>query len=293
MDYLVKAVDKDGFVKISAANTKNTVEKARKLHNLSKTASAALGRTLTAGLIMASDLKNEKDSITINIDGSGDIGRIVVTGKNDGKIKGYVNNPSADAKIREVDNKLDVSKIVGQGTLTVVTDLGLKEPYVGRVNLVSGEIAEDLVNYFYISEQVGSVVNLGVLVDVDYTIKESGGFILQLMPGAGEEIISKIESNIKNMKSYTSLLDEGNNPEDIMKMVLKGFDTKELERKNIEFSCDCSREKVVDSLISIGKKEIEDIIKEDGKAEVVCHFCNSKYLFSKKDLEDILEKMPE
>ncbi|MDO5041630.1 MAG: Hsp33 family molecular chaperone HslO [Peptoniphilus sp.] len=291
MDYLVKAIDAEGFVRISAVRTTDLVEKARVTHDLSKTASAALGRTLSAGLIMADDLKNEGDSITININCDGALEKIVVTGKNDGKIKGYVNNPHADADIREVDNKLDVSKIVGGGTLTVVKDLGLKEPYVGQVDLVSGEIAEDFANYFAVSDQVPTVVNLGVLVDKDLSIKAAGGFILSLMPGAGEEIISRIEANVAKMESLTALIDRGYSPEDIILEVLAGFDVKFLGEKPVEFKCDCSREKVIESLISIGEKEMTKIIEEDGKAEVECYFCNTTYDFDKKDLEEILKEI--
>lgn len=291
MDYLVKAIDTEGFIRISSVVTTDVVEKARVTHDLSKTASAALGRTLSAGLIMAEDLKNAGDSITININCDGELEKIVVTGKNDGKIKGYVNNPHADADVRETDNKLNVSKIVGTGTLTVVKDLGLKEPYIGQVDLISGEIAEDFANYFAISDQVPTVVNLGVLVDKDFSIKAAGGFILSLMPGAGEDIISKIENNVSKMKPLTTLIDGGYSPEDIILKVLDGFEVKFLDKKPVEFKCDCSREKVVDSLISIGEKEITKIIEEDGKAEVECYFCNTTYDFDKKDLEEILKEI--
>ncbi|CDZ74815.1 33 kDa chaperonin [Peptoniphilus sp. ING2-D1G] len=289
MDYLVKAMDKAGFIRISSVITTNLVEKARVTHNLSKTASAALGRTLSAGLIMAEDLKNDGDSITININCDGELEKIVVTGKNDGKIKGYVNNPQADADVREDDNKLNVSKIVGSGTLTVVKDLGLKEPYIGQVDLVSGEIAEDFANYFAVSDQVPTVVNLGVLVNRDFSIRASGGFILSLMPGAGEDIISKIENNISKMEPLTTLIDKNYSPEDIILKVLNGFEVKFLDKKTVEFKCDCSREKVIDSLISIGEKEISKIIEEDEKADVKCYFCNTNYHFDKKDLEEILK----
>ncbi|MGO1581337.1 MAG: Hsp33 family molecular chaperone HslO [Peptoniphilaceae bacterium] len=293
MDYIVRAVDKDGFVKITGALTTDIVENARKTHGLSKTASAALGRTLTAGVMMTDSLKNEQDSITINIKGDGDLGRIVVTGKNNGKIKGYVNNPLADAEIREVDNKLDVAKIVGKGTLTIVTDLGLKEPYTGQVPLISGEIAEDIANYFYTSDQVPSVVSLGVLVDLDYTIKSAGGFILQLMPGADENIISKIEENLKSLKSITNLLEEGKTIENIIEIVLNGFEVKYLNKREISYECDCSRDKVTESLISLGRKELENIIEEDGEAEVKCYFCNKDYNFNKDELKNILKKIEE
>lgn len=291
MDYLVRAIDKDAQVRIFACSSKDMVEKAREIHNTSKTATAALGRTLTAAALMSENLKNEADTLTLNIKGDGDIGQIVVTAKANGIVKGYVNNPMADADIRESDGKLDVGKIVGNGTLTVVADQGLKEPYIGKVELISGEIAEDLANYFYRSDQVPSVVSLGVLVDVDYTVKAAGGFILQLMPGADDECISKIEENISKLKSITSMLDDGLTPEQIVEAVMNGFEIKILDKKEIGFNCDCSLEKVEDSLISLGKDELKAIIEEDGKAEVMCHFCNSKYNFSKEELTSILENM--
>lgn len=289
MDYLVRAIDVDGKIRIFACDSTNMVEESRKVHNTSKTATAALGRTLTAAALMSENLKNEKDTLTINIRGDGDIGQIVVTTKSNGVVKGYVNNPYADAEIRLSDGKLDVGKIVGKGTLTVVSDQGLKEPYIGKVQLVSGEIAEDLASYFYQSDQVPSVVSLGVLIDVDYTVKRAGGYILQLMPGADEECISKIEENISNLKSVTTMLDEGMTPEDIINAVMKGFDLKFLDKKDISYNCDCSREKVEDSLISIGKEQLLNIIEEDGQAEVVCHFCNKKYNFSEDDLKNLIK----
>ena len=289
MDYLIKAMDSTKMVRVSAINAKDVVEKARQIHNTSKTASAAFGRTLCAGLLMASDLKNEDDSLTLNIESESSIGRIVVTCKNDGNVKGYVKNPMADAEIRESDHKLDVRAIVGNGTLTVVKDLGLKQPYVGKVNLVSGEIAEDIANYYYISEQVRSVVSLGVLVDKDYTIKQAGGFILQLMPYAGEEVIEKIENNLKDLPSYTEMLEGNMSLEDIINRLLEGFEVNYLDKKPVHYKCDCSREKVISSLISLGKKELEDIKEEEENVEVICHFCNTEYKFNKEDIDEIIK----
>ena len=289
MDYLTKAMDSTKMVRVSAIDARDVVEKARQIHNTSKTASAAFGRTLCAGLLMASDLKNEDDSLTLNIESESSIGRIVVTCKNDGNIKGYVKNPMADAEIRESDHKLDVRAIVGNGTLTVVKDLGLKQPYIGKVNLASGEIAEDIANYYYVSEQVRSVVSLGVLVDKDYTIKQAGGFILQLMPYAGEEVIEKIENNLKDLPSYTEMLEDNMNPEDIINRLLEGFEVNYLDKRPVHYKCDCSREKVISSLISLGKKELEDIKEEDENVEVICHFCNTEYNFNKEDIDEIIK----
>lgn len=291
MDYIIRAINKEKDVKIQVAITTELVEKARKTHNLTKTASAVLGRTLSAGIILAEDMKNEKDSITVNINGDGPVGRIVATAKNNGKIKGYVQNPNADADVRESDGKLDVSGLVGNGTLTVVRDLGMREPYVGQVPLVSGEIAEDFANYLYTSDQVPSVVGLGVLVDTDLTIKSSGGFILQLMPGTSEETICKIEENLKDLPTVTQMIESGFNAEDILNRVMQGFEMKILNKKEISFDCDCSKEKVEDALVSLGTKEIEEIIKEDKKAEIQCHFCNTFYNFDEEDLNKILLKI--
>lgn len=290
MDYIIRAVNKEKDVKVQVAITTNTVEEARKIHNLSKTASAALGRTLTMGLLINEDMKNEQDSLTINIKGDGPLGRIVVTGKNNGKIKGYVEHPEADLDIREIDNKIDVSGGIGHGTLTVVRDLGLKEPYTGQVPLISGEIAEDFANYFYTSDQVPSVVGLGVLVDTDISIRAAGGFLLQLMPGASEETITKIEENIKKMPTVTEMINSGKNAEDILSIVMDGFEMKILNSREVSYECDCSREKVTDALISLGANEISEIIKEDKKAEITCHFCNKVYDFDEKDLNEILQK---
>lgn len=289
MDYIIRAINKEKNVKIQVAITTELVEEARKIHNLSKTTSAALGRVLTAGVMMTDDLKNKEDSLTINIKGDGPVGRIIVTGRNDGKIKGYVDHPEADVEIRESDHKLDVSKIIGKGTLTVVKDLGLKEPYTGQVPLISGEIAEDLANYFYTSDQVPSVVGLGVLVDTDYTIKRAGGFILQLMPGADEDIISRIEENIKDIKSVTEMMEEGYDAKDIMNRVMRGFEMTILEKKEIEYQCDCSRDKIKDAILSLGTKEIDSILEEDKKAEIKCYFCNKSYDFSEEDLKELSE----
>lgn len=288
-DYIIRAINSEKNVKFQAAITTNLVEKAREIHDLTKTTSAALGRTLTAGVIMAEDMKNEKDSITINISGNGPIGRIIVTAKNDGKVKGYVDNPDVDLPIRESDNKIDVSGAVGGGILSIVKDLGLKEPYNGQAPIVTGEIAEDLANYLYTSDQVPSVVGLGVLVDTDLSIKAAGGFILQLMPGAGEDIISKIEENLKDLAPVTEMIDNGYTAEDIMDRVMKGFEMKILNKREVSFECDCSKEKVADAVASLGKDEINTIIEEDHGAEVKCHFCNSKYDFSEAELRNLIK----
>lgn len=234
--------------------------------------------------------KNEKDSITLSINGNGPAGPIVATCKNDGYVKGYVARPGADLPIRESDGKIDVAGAVGQGTLTVTMDVGMKKPYTGTVNLTSGEIAEDLAVYFLQSDQVPSAVGLGVLVDVDYSIKAAGGFIVQLMPDCREEEIAKLEENLKKLKNVTSVIDEYHDAEKLIEILMEGMNYKVLEKRDIEYKCNCSREKVEDAIVSVGPKEIREILEEDKKAEVNCYFCNSVYNFDEEDLERMLKK---
>ncbi|OLR65497.1 Hsp33 family molecular chaperone HslO [Peptoniphilus porci] len=290
MGYILRAIDETETIKISAAITTDVVEEATKIHKLSKTTSAALGRVLTAASIIGSWQKNEEDSITLSINGDGPAGRIVATCKNDGFVKGYVTNPTADLPIRESDSKIDVSGIVGKGNLTLVMDTGMKKPYTGTVNLTTGEIAEDLAVYFSQSDQVPSAVGLGVLVDVDYSIKAAGGFIIQLMPDATEEQISKLEENLKNLPSVTSILDEYHDAEKLIEIIMKDINFKILEKREITYKCNCSREKVEDAIVSVGPKEIEEILREDKKAEVSCYFCDKVYNFDESDLERMLKK---
>lgn len=290
MGYILRAIDETETIKISAAITTDVVEEAAKIHKLSKTTSAALGRVLTAAAIIGSWQKNEKDSITLSINGNGPAGKIVATCKNDGYVKGYVTNPMADLPTRETDGKIDVAGIVGEGNLTLVMDTGMKKPYTGTVNLTTGEIAEDLAVYFLQSDQVPSAVGLGVLVDVDYSIKAAGGFIIQLMPDATEEQISKLEDNLKSLPSVTSILDEYHDAEKLIEILMKDIDFKILEKREVSYKCNCSREKVEDAIISVGPREIEEILKEDKKAEVSCYFCDKVYDFDESDLERMLKK---
>lgn len=241
MGYILRAIDETETIKISAAITTDVVEEAAKIHKLSKTTSAALGRVLTAAAIIGSWQKNEQDSITLSINGNGPAGKIVATCKNDGYVKGYVTNPGADLPTREADGKIDVAGIVGEGNLTLVMDTGMKKPYTGTVNLTTGEIAEDLAVYFLQSDQVPSAVGLGVLVDVDYSIKAAGGFIIQLMPDATEEQISKLEENLKGLPSVTSILDEYHDAEKLIEILMKDIDFKILEKREITYKCNCSR----------------------------------------------------
>jgi len=290
LGYILRAIDETETIKISAAITTDVVEEARKIHNLSKTTSAALGRVLTATAIIGSWQKNERDSVTLSINGNGPAGPIIATCKNDGFVKGYVSRPGADLPTRESNGKIDVAGVVGQGNLTMTMDVGMKKPYTGTVNLTSGEIAEDLAVYFLQSDQIPSAVGLGVLVDVDYSIKAAGGFIVQLMPDCREEEIAKLEENLKKLKNVTSVIDEYHDAEKLIEILMEGMNYKVLEKRNIEYKCNCSREKVEDAIVSVGPKEIREILEEDKKAEVNCYFCNSVYNFDEKDLERMLKK---
>lgn len=290
-DYIVRAVTDDGLIRAFGCFTKNTVQKAREYHSTSPVATAALGRLLSCASMMGSMLKGEKDLITLQLNGGGPLGRVLAVSGCDSLVKGYVDNPIVDIPLNQ-NGKLDVGAAVGtNGFLTVIQDLGLKEPFIGKIPLVSGEVGDDMVKYFAISEQVPSVVALGVLVDKDYSVKNSGGFIIQLMPGASEEDITKLEENLKNIKSVTDMLESGMNIEEIMGVALSGFDFHFTDKKDIDYHCNCSKERVRKVLKSVGEEEIKAIIKEDGKAEMCCHFCNNKYLFDENELNDILEEI--
>lgn len=287
-DYLIRAIDKKGMIRIFAANTTNMVGDAHKAHETSATATAALGRTLTAGVMIGSMMKNENDSLTLKISGDGPGGNILIVSKNNGNIKGYIDNPKADLPSRE-DGKLDVSGIVGNtGTITMTMDLGLKEPYVGQSSIVSGEIAEDLANFYAVSEQQPSAISLGVLVDKDLSVKAAGGYIIQLLPGVTDKDTDKIEQSLNNIEPVSTLIDKGLSPEDIIKNLFEDFEIDILEKIELEYKCDCSKEKIENVLKSIGKEELKTIIEEDEKAEVVCHFCNRKYNFNKEELSKLL-----
>lgn len=287
-DYIIRGINKDKTIRLFVANSTNLVEKARRIHNTSPTATAALGRALTGAAIMGITMKGEKDSLTFKIKGDGPIGDIVTVANSKGEVKGYVDNPYADIPSKP-DGKLNVGGLVGKnGQLVVIRDLGLREPYIGMANLVSGEIAEDLVNYFYVSEQQPSAINLGVLVDKDISVKAAGGYMLQLLPDVSEEDIDRIEEILSKAKPISTLIDEGLTPEEVMEELFGEFEMEILEKKFISFECNCKREKIESMLQSLGKEEIEDMIKKDGKAEVICHFCNSKYLFTEEDLHKLI-----
>lgn len=291
-DYIVHASGADGQVRIYAAMTKNLVEKARQAHDTSPVVTAALGRLLTAASMMGSMMKGEKDVLTLRIKGDGPIGSLTVTAYSNGNVKGYAANPAVD--IPELrPGKLNVGGAVGKGMLTVIRDLGLKEPYSGSVDLVSGEIAEDLSYYFAVSEQTGSCVALGVLVDTDCSVRQAGGYILQMMPFAQEELITRLEANIAAMPPVTTLLERGETPESMIRMVMDGYETEIYEKLPADFVCDCSRERVERSIISIGRKDLQEIIDDGEDIEVNCQFCGKHYIMTTEELKALLQKLDE
>lgn len=286
-DYIIRATAGEGSILAFASTTRNLVEQARKHHNTTPVASAALGRMLTACAMMGTTLKGEKDLLTLQIRSLGALKGIVVTSDAKSRVKGYVFYPDVDVPVKYA-GKLDVGGAVGEGYLSVTKDIGLKKPYSGRIQLVSGEIAEDLTYYFAQSEQVPSSVGLGVLVDTNHSIKQAGGFLIQLMPNAPEEVIGKLEENLNKIPYITDLLDMGCTPEKILEMALEGLDLKINEKLPTEFYCNCDKARVEKALISIGEEELEKILSEDKKAELNCHFCNEKYQFDEVELKKLL-----
>lgn len=286
-DYLVRAIAANGQVRAFAAYTKNTVETARQAHNTSPVVTAGLGRLLTAGAMMGSMMKGDRDVLTIKAEGSGPVGHYLVTADSKGNVKGYAANPNVILPANAA-GKLDVGGSLGVGLLTVIKDLGLKEPYTGTCELVSGEIAEDLTYYFVSSEQTPSSVGLGVLMTKDNTVNVAGGFIIQLMPDATEETISIVEEKISTIKSVTSMLENGLDPEGIINLILGGLDPEILDKMPVRFYCNCSKERVSKALIVIGRKELDNIIEENEPIEVKCHFCNKAYNFTVDELKKLV-----
>lgn len=288
-DYIVRATAADNQIRAFAATTRELVEKARLAHDTSPVATAALGRLLTGGAMMGVMMKGEKDVLTIQVKGDGPIGGLTVTADSQGHVKGYVDNPEVMLPANAL-GKLDVGGAVGHGMLRVIKDMGLKEPYVGQVALETGELGDDLTYYFATSEQVPSSVGLGVLMEKDNTVKQAGGFIIQLMPFAEEETISKLEHNLSLINSVTALLDQGMTPEQLLERVLDGLDVEITDRMPCSFTCNCSKERVEKALISIGKKELQEMIDEDKPIEVNCHFCGKTYKFDVDELKKMEKK---
>ena len=288
-DYMIRATAADGQIRAFAATTKEMVETAKNAHNTSPIATAALGRLMTAAAMMGSDLKGEGELLTLRIEGDGPIGGLLVTADGKGDVKGYAFNPDVMLP-PNAQGKLDVGGSLGLGVLSVIKDIGLKEPYVGQTQLITGEIAEDLTYYFATSEQVPSSVALGVLMNKDNTVRQAGGFIIQLLPGASDEIIDRLEAKLSGISSITSLLDAGKTPEEILTDILGEFGLEILKKMPVQFHCDCERSRVEKAITSIGRKEIQDMIDEGKEIEVNCQFCNKHYKFSVDELGEMLKK---
>ncbi len=287
-DYIVRATAADAQIRAFAAVTTNLTEEARSRHQTSPVATAALGRLLTGGVMMGSMMKNPEDVLTLQIKCDGPIGGLTVTADARGHVKGYVNHP--EVMLPPKNGKLDVGGALGQGILNVIKDMGLKDPYSGQTMLQTGEIAEDLTYYFAASEQIPSSVGLGVLMNRDNTVHCAGGFIVQVMPFVEETVLRQLEGNIAGMKSVTAMLDGGHSPEEMLSQVLSGMEVEITDTMPAVFDCNCSRERIEKAIISIGKKEIEDMIADGKPIEVKCHFCNTAYEFTVEELEEILEK---
>ena len=288
-DQLVRAITKDGFVKAVAVSTRDLTERARQIHHTLPVATAALGRTLAAASMMGNALKGDGASVTLQIKGGGPLGKLLAVSDNEGNVRGTVDNPAVDLPLRP-DGKLDVGTAVGfDGTLTVIRDLNMKEPYVGSVGLLGGEIAEDLAAYFVESEQIPTACGLGVLVDRDQSVLAAGGYLIQLLPGAGENVISKVEGGVMAAGSVTGMLQSGDDPETMLRRLLSDFDLEILETTPIAYRCYCSRDRMERALISLGSEELRALIDEQGQAELHCQFCDTVQTFTKEQLEDLYE----
>lgn len=288
-DYIVRATAANSQIRAFAAATRDLTEHARAAHNTSPVATAALGRLLTAGSMMGVMMKGEKDLLTLQVKAGGPLEGITVTADSKGNVKGYVGNPNVILHAND-KGKLDVAGAVGVGFMNVIKDMGLKEPYVGQTVLQTSEIAEDLTYYFAASEQVPSSVGLGVLMEKDNTVKQAGGFIIQLMPFTEEKVISQLEENLKDVTSVTTMLEKGHTPESLLKTLLKGFDIEINETIPTQFYCNCDKDRVEKALISVGRKELQEMIDEGKEIEMNCHFCNRNYTFSVEELKNILKR---
>lgn len=288
-DKIVRATAKDGMVRIIAGITTNLVNEGTQIHECTPVASAAFGRMLTAGALMGTTLKSDKEVTTLKINGNGEAKGITVTAHNDASVKGFIGNPYIDRPLNE-KGKLDVGGAVGtNGLLYVIKDLGLKDPYVGQVPIQTGEIAEDFAYYFTVSEQTPSAVSLGVLVDKDLSIKAAGGFIVQMMPGADELLADVITYRLEEIPPITTMISEGKTIEEILEFIFDGMDLKILESLEPQYKCDCSRDRVEKALISIGKEDLEEIYNDGKTEEIVCNFCNKKYEFTNENIGELLK----
>lgn len=286
-DYIVRASLANDSVRAFAISSTHLVAEARERHRTLPVVTAALGRLLSAGAIMGSMMKGDQDIVTISLKGDGPAGYITVTADSHGHVKGFPGNPNVDIP-RKYAGKLDVGTAVGRGLLTVSYDLGLKEPYSGQVEIQTGEVAEDLAYYFTVSEQLPSAVGLGVMVDTDSSVKHAGGFIVQLLPDAPEDVIELLEKKLANLEPVTTMMEQGMTPEEMLLHIFEGVDIEFTERHNVKFYCDCSKEKVKRALAAISDKDLQDIVNDDEDIEVKCYFCNTAYKFSIADIKDIL-----
>ena len=290
-DEIVRAITADGLVKAAAITGRDLVERARNIHTLLPVATAALGRTLMAASLMGDAMKIDGSSLTLQIKGGGPLGTILAVSDEAGNMRGYVQNPHVEL-MEKAPGKLDVGRAVGEtGSLTVIKDLGMKEPYVGTIDLLSGEIADDIAAYFVESEQIPTACALGVLVGTDQSVTSAGGYLIQLLPGAGEDIITKIEAGVQRVGSVSHALEGGLDGAGLLRAVLSDFDLEILETHPVEYRCYCSRDRVTRALISMGREELSSLIREQGQAELTCQFCDQIYRYSKEDLEEILANM--
>ena len=290
-DEIVRAITADGLVKAAAITGRDLVERARNIHTLLPVATAALGRTLMAASLMGDAMKIDGSALTLHIKGGGPLGTILAVSDEAGNVRGYVQNPHVEL-MEKAPGKLDVGRAVGEtGSLTVIKDLGMKEPYVGTIDLLSGEIADDIAAYFVESEQIPTACALGVLVGTDQSVTSAGGYLIQLLPGAGEDIITKIEAGVQRVGSVSHALEGGLDGAGLLRAVLSDFDLEILETHPVEYRCYCSRDRVTRALISMGREELSSLIQEQGQAELTCQFCDQIYRYSKEELEEILANM--
>ncbi len=290
-DRIVRAISTDGMVQAAAICSRDLTERARQIHKTLPVATAALGRTLAAASMMGNSLKSDGASLTLQFKGGGPLGTVLAVSDNEGNVRGYVTNPHVDIPLRK-DGKLDVGTAVGhEGTLTVIKDLHMKEPYVGTIDLLGGEIAEDVAGYFVESEQIPTACALGVLVDRDQSVKAAGGYLIQLMPGAAEDTIAKVEGGIMAAGAVSAILEKNDDPEAMLRTVMSDFDLKILETCPVEYRCYCSRERVERALISLGRTELEQMLSEQGGCQLTCQFCDAVYEFTAEDIQRLLKNL--
>ena len=290
-DRIVRAISTDGMVQAAAICSRDLTERARQVHKTLPVATAALGRTLAVASIMGNALKSDGASLTLQFKGGGPLGTVLAVSDNEGNVRGYVTNPHVDIPLRK-DGKLDVGTAVGhEGTLTVIKDLHMKEPYVGNIDLLGGEIAEDVAGYFVESEQIPTACALGVLVDRDQSVKAAGGYLIQLMPGAAEDTIAKVEGGIMAAGAVSAILEKNDDPEAMLRTVMSDFDLKILETCPVEYRCYCSRERVERALISLGRTELEQMLSEQGGCQLTCQFCDAVYEFTAEDIQRLLKNL--